>query len=282
MDLLRTIADTKRRLRAAQAQGLRVGFVPTMGALHDGHLSLVAEAKRRSEVVVASIFVNPKQFGPNEDFTKYPRTLEGDSEKLAGAGCNVVFAPEVGDIYPEGFETEVEVTRVSKGLCGDVRPGHFKGVATVVLKLFSIVRPDVAIFGEKDFQQLTVLRTMARDLALDVEIVGAPLVRDPDGLAMSSRNAYLSGPDRLRALSISRGLRAAASLYEIGEREGERLLSVVRESLRSESLEPEYLELRAFEDLTPLTRADRPSVILVATRVGTTRLIDNWILARES
>lgn len=280
IDLLRSIAETKRRLRAIQAQGLRIGMVPTMGALHDGHLSLVAEAKRRSEVVVASVFVNPKQFGPREDLSRYPRDLEGDAAKLAGAGCDVLFAPAVEEMYPAGFQTEVDVVGVSQGLCGAVRPGHFKGVATVVLKLFSIVRPDVAVFGEKDFQQLTVLRRLARDLSLDVEIVGAPLIREVDGLAMSSRNAYLSPEDRARALALSRGLRAASEMHQRGERGGGALIACVEDELASAGLSAEYVELRALDDLAPLSRAEGPCLILVAARVGSTRLIDNWILTR--
>lgn len=280
IDLLRSIAETKRRLRAIQAQGLRIGMVPTMGALHDGHLSLVAEAKRRSEVVVASVFVNPKQFGPREDLSRYPRDLEGDAAKLAGAGCDVLFAPAVEEMYPAGFQTEVEVVEVSQGLCGAVRPGHFKGVATVVLKLFSIVRPDVAVFGEKDFQQLTVLRRLARDLSLDVEIVGAPLIREVDGLAMSSRNAYLSPEERARALALSRGLRAASEMYQRGERGGAALIACVEGELASAGLSAEYAELRALDDLAPLSSAEGPCLILVAARVGSTRLIDNWILTR--
>lgn len=281
MDILRTIAETKRRLRTAQAQGLRVALVPTMGALHDGHLSLVTLARARAEVVVASIFVNPKQFGPSEDFSRYPRDLEGDGAKLASAGCNVLFAPEVAEIYPAGFQTVVSVTSASRGLCGDLRPGHFEGVATIVLKLFSIVRPDVAIFGEKDYQQLTVLRRMTADLALDVEIAGAPLMRDPDGLAMSSRNAYLTADERVRALSLSAGLRAAAAAHDRGERSAAALLQIARAPLDFAGVEPEYLELRSAGDLTPLTQVDRPAVLLVAARVGKTRLIDNWILGRD-
>lgn len=280
MQILRTAAEVKARLRPLQAQGIRVGLVPTMGALHDGHLSLARQIAGDVEVVVASIFVNPMQFGPQEDLAKYPRDLQGDAAKLESAGVHVIYAPDVTDVYPPGFQAAVEVSEVTQGLCGAVRPGHFRGVTTVVMKLFQIVRPDLAIFGEKDFQQLTVLRQMARDLALDVEVRGAPLVRDPDGLAMSSRNAYLSTEDRARALSISRGLRAAAEAYGRGERDGAALLGIVRSSLDAAALVPEYLELRRFQDLAPLARADEPAVVLVATRVGSTRLIDNTILAR--
>ena len=275
MELVRTIAALKQRLRPLQAGGLRVGCVPTMGALHAGHLSLIAEAKRRAEVVVATIFVNPLQFGPTEDLAKYPRQLERDAEQLAAAGCDVLFAPDPSEMYPSGFQTSVEVAEVTQGLCGAIRPGHFRGVTTVVLKLLSIVRPDVAVFGEKDYQQLTVIRQMARDLALDVEIVGGALVRDPDGLAMSSRNAYLSADDRARALSLSRGLAAAAALHAAGTRDAVALLAAARAPLEAAGLVPEYLDLRAADDLRPLDRADVPAVLLVAARVGSTRLIDN-------
>jgi pantoate--beta-alanine ligase len=280
MELIRSIADTKRRLRAVEAQGLRVGFVPTMGALHRGHLALVAEAKHRAEVVVASVFVNPKQFGPNEDFARYPRTLERDAELLAGAGADILFAPSVDEMYPDGFETVVEVPNVARPLEGELRPGHFRGVATVVLKLFSVVRPDVAIFGEKDFQQLAVLRKMARDLSLDVEIVGHPTVREPDGLALSSRNAYLSPEERARALAIFRGLIKARASYQAGTRAASELVGAVKEELARAAIEPQYVELRACDDLAALESADRPAVILVAARVGSTRLIDNLILSR--
>lgn len=278
MQILRSNAETKKYLRTVQSEGLRVGLVPTMGALHDGHLSLCRLAREHSETVVTSIFVNPTQFGPNEDFSRYPRDLEGDAAKLQTAGCDVIFAPEVAEIYPSGFETFTEVSNTTKGLCGDRRPGHFRGVTTVVLKLFNIVRPDVAVFGEKDFQQLAVIRAMARDLALDVEVIGAPLIRDPDGLAMSSRNAFLSAAERAKALALSRGLFAARDAFERGAREG--LVKIAAGVLLEAGIEPEYLELREFFTLAPLEVADRPCVMLVAARVGSTRLIDNLILRR--
>lgn len=280
MQLFREIAPLRRWLRTIQDAGVRVGLVPTMGALHAGHLSLVEAVKRRTDVAVVSIFVNPTQFGPKEDLSRYPRDLEGDQAKLATAGADVVFAPDVAEIYPAGFQTRVEVTEVSRGLCGDVRPGHFEGVATVVLKLLSIVRPDAAIFGEKDLQQLAVIRAMARDLCLDVEVLGAPLVRDPDGLAMSSRNAFLSAEDRARALSLSRGLFAAREAYEAGERSGPALVARARRELERAAVVPEYLELRSFDRLHPLVSAEEPAVLLVAARLGSTRLIDNLILRR--
>ncbi|MCK6544704.1 pantoate--beta-alanine ligase [Myxococcota bacterium] len=280
MQIIRSIAALKTHLRAIQGDGLRIGLVPTMGALHPGHVSLVQHAKRHADVIVASVFVNPTQFGPNEDFSRYPRDLEGDAAKLAAGGCHVLFAPDVAEMYPEGFQTEVQVTRVSRGLCGDRRPGHFQGVATVVLKLFSIVRPDVAVFGEKDFQQLTVLKTLARDLSLDVEVLGAPLIRESDGLAMSSRNVYLSAEDRARALSLSRGLFAAKAALDAGEQDGAALVANAQAELDRAGITPEYLEVRDFTTLEPLATVSGPSVILVAARVGTTRLIDNLILQR--
>ena len=278
MKRLTDVASVKAYLRPRQQQGLRIGLVPTMGALHDGHISLVRLAAERADVVVASVFVNPTQFGKGEDLDRYPRDLEGDADKLAAAGCGLLFAPAPSSMYPTGFQTTVSVARVTQGLEGAARPGHFDGVNTVVLKLFSIVRPDVAVFGEKDYQQLVSLRTMARDLDLDVEIVGAPLVRDPDGLAMSSRNAYLSADERVRALSISRGLRAAEAAYRAGERDAAVLLGRVQAELDSADVVPEYLELRHADDLRPLFSADEPAVILTTAQVGTTRLLDNVIL----
>ncbi len=251
-----------------------------MGALHDGHLSLVGIAKKHADVVVASVFVNPKQFGEGEDLSAYPRDLEADANRLEAAGCDVVFAPSVESVYPPDFQTLVRVSEVARGLEGDHRPGHFEGVATVVLRLFGLVKPDVAVFGEKDFQQLTLVRTMTRDLSLDIEIVGAPLVRDHDGLALSSRNAYLTPDQRAKGLSLSRGLRRAELAYRAGEREGWRLLQPVQEELHRSGLRPDYLELRGFTSLEPLARADQPAAILVAAKVGRTRLLDNVILSR--
>lgn len=275
------VVSLKEVLRPIEREGVRIGLVPTMGALHDGHLSLIETARAAgAEHVVASIFVNPLQFGPNEDFDRYPRDLEGDLARLEAAGCEAVFLPSGPSMYPPGFQTVVEVSGVTEGLCGDHRPGHFRGVTTVVLKLFEIVRPAVAVFGEKDFQQLATLRAMARDLNLDVAIVGAPLVREPDGLALSSRNRLLTSEDRLRARAIFRGLEAARTLYEEGEREAEPLVGRARAELSASGLVPEYLELRGFDDLAPLERADRPAVLLTAVRVGRVRLIDNVILSR--
>lgn len=278
--VFRTVGALKAYLRPIQQEGLRVALVPTMGSLHDGHLSLVELARGQAELVVASIFVNPTQFGPRDDLDRYPRDEEGDRRKLARAGASVLFAPTVDEMYPSGFQTEVRVRAVSQGLCGAHRPGHFEGVATVVLKLLSIVHPDVAVFGEKDYQQWVVLRTLARDLNLDVQIRAAETVREPDGLARSSRNVYLSADERRRALSLSRGLFAARALFEQGERSSAVLEERCRAELRAEGVEAEYLELRHAETLAKLPRADAPAVLLVAAHIGSTRLIDNLILRR--
>lgn len=269
-----------RHRRQLRSNGQTLAFVPTMGALHPGHLSLVRLAKANADLVAASVFVNPKQFGPGEDFERYPRHLDADAEVLEREGCDVLFAPAVDALYPGGFQTEVRVPELSRGLCGDHRLGHFDGVATVVAKLLNLLSPHVAVFGEKDFQQLAIIRRLVEDLSLDVRILGAPIVRDPDGLAMSSRNAYLSDADRQRALSLSRGLFAARDAYAAGERLASTLLSVARAALDEAGVAPEYLELRSFSDLRPLDRADGACVLLVAARVGATRLIDNVVLHR--
>ncbi|MCA9555061.1 MAG: pantoate--beta-alanine ligase [Myxococcales bacterium] len=282
MLVIETAEALKAHLRPLQREGLRVGFVPTMGALHAGHLSLVEEAARHAEVVVVSIFVNPTQFGPNEDLSRYPRDLEGDLAKLREVGTSVVFHPSEDVMYPPGHQTTVQVAHVTQGLCGAHRPGHFEGVATVVAGLFGLVHPDVAVFGEKDYQQLTTIRTLVRDLHMDVEVVGAPLVRETDGLAMSSRNAYLSPEERLTALSLSRGLFRARDRYAAGERNAALLIGAAHAELDLAGVQPEYLELRHATSLVPLERADGPCVMLVAARVGKTRLIDNVILRRPS
>jgi pantoate--beta-alanine ligase len=260
---------------AARGRGQRIGFVPTMGFLHTGHVSLIEEARRRSDRVVVSIFVNPTQFGPKEDLSRYPRDLPGDLAKVAGGGAEVAFVPEAAAIYPPGFQTYVEVRELEQGLCGEHRPGHFVGVATVVLKLFNIVRPHLSVFGEKDFQQLAVIRRMVADLAVPVEIVAAPTVREPDGLAMSSRNVYLSAPDRQRAAALYRGLTRARSLRESGEKSAEALLAAARAEILPQVDSLQYLELRDSNTLVPLATAEGPAVMAVAAYLGGTRLIDN-------
>jgi pantoate--beta-alanine ligase len=271
--IIRTSAEMTAWSRAARARGERIAFVPTMGALHEGHVALLEEGRRRGDKLVLSIFVNPTQFGPNEDLARYPRDLPGDLTKAAGAGTSVAFVPEAPDIYPTGFQTTIEVRELARGLDGLFRPGHFAGVATVVAKLFNIVQPDVAIFGQKDFQQLAVVRRLVTDLAMGIEIVGLPTVREPDGLAMSSRNAYLSQVERIRALSISRALFAARDRAATGEHEAQALVEGARAALDVDRID--YLELCDAATLATLLQIDRPAVLLVAAFVGRTRLIDN-------
>jgi pantoate--beta-alanine ligase len=260
---------------AARARGERIAFVPTMGYLHAGHLALIEEGRRRADRVALSIFVNPIQFGPSEDLARYPRDLPGDLRKAGGAGAEVAFVPEVAAMYPPGFQTYVQVRELEQGLCGAQRPGHFVGVATVVLKLFNIVRPHLAIFGEKDFQQLAVLTRMVADLAVPVEIVPLPTVREADGLAMSSRNVYLAPEARARAVALSRGLAAARARRGAGETGAEALLAAARAEILPAVDRLEYLELRDASSLAPLALVDRPAVMLVAAHLGSTRLIDN-------
>jgi len=271
--VIRTSAEMTAWSRAARARGERIAFVPTMGALHAGHVALLEAGRRRGDRLVLSIFVNPTQFGPNEDLARYPRDLPGDLAKAAGAGTDVAFVPEAPEIYPAGFQTTIEVRELARGLDGLFRPGHFAGVATVVAKLFNIVQPDLAVFGQKDFQQLAVVRRLVADLAMGVEIVGLPTVREPDGLAMSSRNAYLSQTERARALSLSRALFAARDRAAAGEREARALVEGARAALDVDRLD--YLELCDAATLATLVQIDRPAVLLVAAFVGRTRLIDN-------
>ncbi len=277
------VVRTKREMRELSEQwrreGRRIAFVPTMGFLHEGHLSLCDIARQAGDVVVMSIFVNPTQFGPNEDLARYPRDLEGDVAKARARGVDVVYAPSASEVYPAGFQTYVEVTELSLPLCGSRRPGHFRGVATVVTKLFNVVRPHVAVFGEKDYQQLKVIERLVRDLDLDVEILSGPIVRESDGLAMSSRNAYLSAEERQRAVSLSRGLRRALALFRDGERRGSVLVEAVRKEMdEAGGIRIDYVELRDAETLAELEVADRPAVLAVAAFVGDTRLIDNVVL----
>lgn len=277
--IIETVHGMRREARLAKVHTRRVGLVPTMGYLHAGHLSLLAAARRTCDVVTLSIFVNPTQFGPKEDLGRYPRDLDGDLAKARAAGVDYVFLPSVEEMYPPGHETRVEVPNLAQGMCGDRRPGHFTGVATVVLKLLHIVEPDVAFFGEKDWQQLQVVRRMVRDLDLAVEVVGLPIVREPDGLAMSSRNAYLSPEERRQALALSQALRAARESFERGERDAAALLARARAVLDAEAgVRLDYLELRDGASLAAIERVERPAVLAVAAFVGATRLIDNLIL----
>jgi pantoate--beta-alanine ligase len=246
-----------------------------MGALHEGHVSLLREGRRRGDKLVLSIFVNPTQFGPNEDLSRYPRDLDGDLAQAASAGTDVTYLPDAAAVYAPGHQTFIEVRELSQGLCGQHRPGHFIGVATVVAKLFNVVRPHLALFGEKDFQQLAVIRRMVLDLDMPVEIAGMPIVRELDGLAMSSRNRYLSPEERQRALSLSRALGAARARAAVGERNAAALIAAARSTLEGQVDAIDYVELRAADTLAPLSTVDRPAVLLIAAFVGRTRLIDN-------
>ena len=262
-----------------RGHGRRIGFVPTMGYLHRGHLSLVEIARSRADSVVVSIFVNPLQFGANEDFQRYPRDLEGDRCKLESVAVDALFLPRSDEFYPPGFQTQVEVERVTRGLCGVSRPTHFRGVTTVVAKLFLAVKPHVAVFGLKDFQQLVTIRRMVRDLNFDVEIVPAPIVREPDGLAMSSRNAYLSPEERHAARGIFEALTRAHAAFAAGERAAQRLRDVAADHLSAAPLTRiDYVEVVDAETLEPVQTVERPAVVAVAAFVGSTRLIDNCLL----
>ena len=252
-----------------------------MGALHDGHLALVRDARLRTDVVVASIFVNPTQFGPKEDFSVYPRDLAGDAAKLESAGAELLFAPETAGMYLPGDATRVRVGLLTDTLCGPFRPGHFEGVTTVVAKLFGLAGPCVGVFGKKDYQQLAVLRRMVADLFLPVEIVGHPLVREADGLAMSSRNAYLSAADRVRALGLVKGLRAGYTLFDAGERSAAILERAVRTEVQAGADTIDYVSVVDADSLQPVEFAGERALIAIACRVGGTRLIDNVVLGED-
>jgi len=277
-----TIDGMKSEVRRRRAAGLTVGFVPTMGALHEGHLSLVRESRRKADVTVVSIFVNPLQFGAGEDLAKYPRDIENDAALLEGEGVDVLFLPEAAEMYPPGFQTAVEVVRLQESLCGASRPGHFRGVATVVLKLLNIVRPEVVFFGQKDAQQAVILGRLAADLNLDVEVRVMPIVREPDGLAMSSRNAYLSPAERRAAAVLYRGIEEARRAFEAGERRAGVISARVREVIAGEPLARiDYVEAVGWPDLGCLDLIDRDALVAVAVRIGGTRLIDNTILVAK-
>ncbi|MEO8017566.1 MAG: pantoate--beta-alanine ligase [Pseudomonadota bacterium] len=277
MQTVTTIAGVRAQVSQWHAAGERVVFVPTMGNLHAGHVSLIEAARRHGKRFVASIFVNPMQFGPNEDFAHYPRTPTQDSKMLEHAGCDLMFTPEVGEIYPNGSAqaTRVEVPGISGILCGEFRPGHFEGVATVVAKLFNIVDPDVAIFGEKDFQQLTVIRRMVADLCLRVEIVGAPTVREADGLAMSSRNQYLDEAQRKLAPTIYRQLSQAVQALRAGSRDFAQIEATGRSALDGAGFRTDYFSVRDAKSLAPAQPDTKEFVVLAASRLGKARLIDN-------
>lgn len=284
MERIESVAEAQRRAEALRAGGRRLALVPTMGCLHEGHLSLVRAARRHADVVWLTIFVNPTQFGPGEDFARYPRTLEADLVRCRAAGVDAVFVPPVEVLYPPGAQTWVEVTELTRPLCGRDRPGHFRGVTTVVTKLLLATRPHVAVFGEKDFQQLAVIRRLARDLHFGVEIVAAPIDREPDGLARSSRNALLDPESRRQAVALSRALDAAERAVAAGERRSEALLGLVRRELAKAPRGcVDYAELRDPEGLAPApAELAGPTLLALAVRFaaegGAVRLIDNRVL----
>ncbi len=277
MNTVKTLRELRAAVTHARSAGKRIGFVPTMGNLHSGHTTLVAKAVQQADFVVASIFVNPLQFGAGEDLDKYPRTLAADQEKLLQAGCNLLFAPTVEEMYPGGMtgQTRVSVPQLSEGLCGASRPGHFEGVATVVSKLFNMVQPDIAVFGQKDYQQLAVIRAMVHDLNMPIQIIGEPTVRAEDGLALSSRNGFLSPQERAIAPVLYRSLSQIAAAIKSGDHDFATLRAEQVRQIEAAGLRLDYLEVRQGVHLRPATAEDTDVVILVAAFLGATRLIDN-------
>jgi pantoate--beta-alanine ligase len=282
---LRTVAELRAALSKERAADRTIALVPTMGAFHEGHLSLMRRARAACDVLVVSLFVNPTQFRPGEDLEGYPRDPERDAALAEELGVDFLFVPSVEEVYPEGFDTVVRVRGLTEVLCGDPSrrgPEHFDGVTTVVTKLFNMVQPDAAYFGQKDAQQALVVHKLVRDLDMPVRIEVCPTVRDPDGLALSSRNSYLSADERQRALALSRALQAAEERVALGERDAGRVLAAARAELDEAGIEPEYLELRSTEDLSPVERVNGSTLLAVAARVGRARLIDNTILGDAS
>ncbi len=279
MKTIGTAREMQAQAELARLAGERIALVPTMGYLHEGHISLMREGRRRSTLLIASIFVNPTQFGANEDLSQYPRDLDRDLKLMRKVPVDLVFTPTPDQIYGKDFQTSVEVTDLTKGLCGDSRPGHFRGVTTVVAKLFNIVKPHVALFGQKDFQQLRAIQQMVEDLNFDIEIIGMPTIREVDGLAMSSRNAYLTSEQRQSALALSRGLFAAAAQYRRGVRDHDALRDSAHAEIAADNgVQLEYLEVLDASTLNSPTGATQRLLVAVAAKVGKTRLIDNIVL----
>ncbi len=283
MNTVKTVRELRAVVARARSEGKRIALVPTMGNLHSGHIALVTKAVQRADFVIASIFVNPLQFGPNEDLASYPRTLAADQEQLLQAGCHLLFAPTVEEMYPHGMadQTIVRVPVVSEGLCGGSRPGHFDGVSTVVSKLFNMVQPDIAIFGQKDFQQLAVVNALVRDLNMPIQIIGEPTVRAADGLALSSRNGYLTDDQRAAAPALYRVIKQIGTALQNGEQDHQQLIGDGVKALESAGFRPDYLEIRHAVSLRPATPDDRDLVVLGAAFMGKTRLIDNLHLVKE-
>jgi len=280
MKTVKAPSELTKLSRTFRKKGLSIGFVPTMGALHKGHLSLVEEAKKRADIVIVSIFVNPIQFGPKEDFKKYPRNIRKDAALLKKAGVDILFHPEASHIYPKGFDSYVEIKQLGNKLCGASRPGHFKGVATVVKRLFDIVKPHLAFFGEKDFQQQMVIKKMVNDLGLDVKVLTVPTVREKDGLAMSSRNAYLSKAERKEAVALYRSLQLAKKLIKEGVRDPKKVITEMKDLInKSGSFKIDYISLVDPGTLKDVKTIKRKTLIAVAAHLGKTRLIDNILVA---
>ena len=282
MKIITSITDMQQTALSLRREGRLIAFVPTMGFLHEGHASLLREGRTRGDVLVLSIFVNPIQFGPGEDLERYPRNLDGDCAIARACGVDIVFTPTAAEMYPAGFQTSIRVKELALPLCGSSRPGHFDGVATVVAKLFNIAQPDLALFGRKDFQQLAIIRRMTLDLSLPVEVVGMPIVREADGLAMSSRNAYLTADQRRSALCLSRAIRLVRERYAAGERHAALLIEAARDLIQAEPAATiDYLELRDAATLEAAAEVSDTTLLALAVRIGTTRLIDNTLLGDE-
>jgi pantoate--beta-alanine ligase len=278
-EIVRDPRAIRARTEDLRRDGRRIAVVPTMGALHEGHLQLLRTARARADIVIITMFVNPTQFGPNEDLARYPRDEAGDIAKARTCGIDLAFCPDASSMYPAGAQTFIEVRELQKPLCGASRPGHFAGVATIVSKLFHITNPHLAVFGEKDYQQLAIIRRMVRDLDFGIEILGVPIVSEADGLALSSRNAYLSADQRKTALSLSKGLAAAEAAVKAGERDGAKIVAAARALIEAEpGARIDYVELRDADELSSVTTLSRPAVLAMAVFVGTTRLIDNRVL----
>lgn len=279
MDICYTIKDVRERVNAWKREGLTIGFVPTMGYLHEGHKSLMQAARKNNDKVVVSVFVNPMQFGPNEDLESYPRDFEKDSALCESVGVDLIFHPEPEEMYADGFCSYVDMNGLTGELCGKSRPIHFRGVQTVVLKLFNIVKPDTAYFGQKDAQQLAVIKRMVKDLNVDTEIVGCPIVREADGLAKSSRNAYLNPDERKAALILSRSLKLGRELIENGETDSKAVIKAITDSINTEPLAKiDYVDVVDFDTITPVDKIGKSVLVAIAVYIGKTRLIDNFII----
>lgn len=282
MEIIVQTKEMQQRAEQQRRQGTTIAFVPTMGFLHEGHLSLMREGRKRGDCLVTSIFVNPTQFGPAEDYDRYPRDLKQDLKLIQGAGVDICFTPAAAEIYPDGFQTSVEVERVTRNLCGISRPGHFRGVTTVVAKLFNIVKPHLALFGQKDYQQLIAIKQMVKDLNLDIEVIGMPTIRESDGLAMSSRNTYLNPKKRKEAARLYRSLLKGKELFAQGERSAATILQEVRSIIEEDKAAViDYVKICDAHTLEDIEEIKGEAVIALAVKMGKTRLIDNIILKEE-